>query len=90
MNNYYKFTKLKYVKETIEFFNNMSTNELNTTLDNTFNDIDNYLNFYANFLKNIFNGQDYDECYYDMKVLSEELNNIKIILNILKGRKYHE
>ena len=90
MNNYYKFTKLKYIKDNIIFFNNMSTNELNTTLDNTFNNIDNYLNFYAKFLRNIFNWQDYDECYYDMKALSEELNNIKIMLNILKERKYHE
>ena len=87
MKNYYKFTKLLNDNESINFYNSLSNIMLNNHLDDLFNDIDNYLNYYAIFFKEIFNGQDYDEHYYDMKALLEELNDIKIILNILNERK---
>ena len=87
MKNYYKFTKLLNDNESINFYNSLSNIMLNNHLDDLFNDIDNYLNYYAIFFKEIFNGQDYDEHYYDMKALLEKLNDIKIILNILNERK---
>ena len=37
--------------------------------------------------KYIFNDFDYDEFYYSCLSLIDELNDIKIILNILKGRE---
>ena len=44
---------------------------------------------FVEILKAIFNGDDYDEHYYLLKSLSEELNDIKIILNML-GDKNNE
>lgn len=80
MNNYYKFTN---DKETIKYYNSLSNNALNDILNNSIDDIDYYLNYYAEILRAIFSGDDYDEHYYLLKSLSEELNDIKIILNIL-------
>ena len=83
MNNYYKFTKLISDKDSIKYYNSLSTSVLNDILNTSFDNIDYYLNYYAEILKTIFNGDDYDEHYYLLKSLSEELNNVKIILNIL-------
>ena len=44
----------------------------------------------SNVFKAIFNGQDYDEFYYSCLSLIEQLNNIKIIFNILKDRDKNE
>lgn len=41
-------------------------------------------------LKKIFKGHDYDDYYYHAKSLVEELNDIKIILNILIERTKDE
>ena len=89
MNNYYKFNKLINDKESIEYFSSLSNNVLNDILNTSFDNIDYYLNYYAEILKAIFNGDDYDEHYYLLKSLSEELNDIKIILNML-GDKNNE
>ena len=83
MKNYYKFNKLIYDKDSIKYYSSLSNNVLNDILNTSFDDIDYYLNYYAEILKAIFNGDDYDEHYYLLKSLSEELNDIKIILNIL-------
>lgn len=86
----YNFNNLYDDSESIKYYNSMSNNELNITLNNEFDDIDYYLNYYAEFLKRTFNGTDYDEHYYTMKALSEELNDIKIILNILNERNSYD
>ena len=86
MNNYYEFTNLIDDKESFEYFNSLSNNILKNILNDSFNDINSYLNYYADTFKIIFNGLDYDEFYYSFKSLSECLNDIKIILNILKER----
>lgn len=90
MKNYCEFNKLYDDGESHCYYNSLSNQKLNILLNNEFDDIDYYLNYYAEFLKSIFNGTDYDEHYYTFKSLSEALNNIKIILNILKGRDKNE
>ena len=85
MNNYYEFD-YNNDKESFEYFNSLSTNFLNTYLNDCFDYIESYLKEFANVFKIIFDNQDYDEFYYSCKSLIEELNNIKIILNILKDR----
>ena len=86
MNNYYEFSNLSNDKDAFKYFNSLSTNILNTYLNDTFNYIESYLEQFSYVFKTIFNGQDYDEFYYSCKSLIEELNDIKIILNILKDR----
>ena len=86
MNNYYEFSNLSNDKDAFEYFNSLSTNILNTYLNDTFNYIESYLEQFSYVFKTIFKGQDYDEFYYSCKSLIEELNDIKIILNILKDR----
>ena len=44
----------------------------------------------AEFMKALLNGDDYDGHYYNLKSLSEGLNDIKIILNILQGRDFND
>lgn len=90
MKNYYEFENLNYEKESIDFYKSITTKELKNHLDKEFSNIEYYLVYYAEFFKTIFNGSDYDEHYYMIKALKEELNNIKIILNILKGRDRDE
>lgn len=90
MNNYYEFSKLIEDGVSMDFFNFMSDEKLKIILDDYFNDIENYLNDFANTFKYLFNGKDYDEYYYQAKSLIEQLNDIKIILNILIERKIDE
>ncbi len=90
MKNYYEFTKLNDDRETFQYFNSLSNKFLKNILDDSFNYIDNTINNYANIFKIIFNGKDYDEFYYSCLSLYEELNDIKIILNILKDRSNNE
>ena len=86
MNNYYEFTNLVDNGESFEYFNSLPINVLKNILDDNFNYIDFYLDYFANIFKDIFNNKDYDEFYYTCLSLIEELNDIKIILNILKDR----
>lgn len=88
MKNYYEFTKLNDDIESINFYNSMSIKQLKEQLNISLNNIDYYLNYYAEFLNDSFKGSDYHEHYYIMKSLSEDINSIKTILNILKGRKF--
>ena len=74
MYNYYKFTNLLEDCDSINY------------LDSSFIFIETLLNYFSSVFKNLFNGNDYDEFYYTCKSLIEELNDIKIILNILKDR----
>ena len=87
MNNYYEFSNLSNDEESFEYFNSLSTNILNTHLDDAFNEIEYYLEEFSNVFKKVFNGYDYDEFYYTCLSLVEVLNDIKIILNILKDRE---
>lgn len=87
MKNYYEFNKLYDDGESHYYYKSLSNQKLNILLNNEFDDIDYYLNYYAEFFKSIFNVTDYDEHYYTFKSLSEALNNIKIILNILMERR---
>ena len=90
MKNYYEFYKLTYDKESINYFNSISNKDLLNMVNNEFDNLDYYLNYYAEFMKALFNGDDYDEHYYNLKSLSEGLNDIKIILNILQGRDFND
>ena len=90
MKNYYEFNNLIDDGETFDFFNSLSYDTLKKSLDNSFTYIEDYLTNFADVFKNIFNDYDYDELYYSCLALIEELNDIKIILNILKGRDNHE
>ena len=89
MNNYYEFN-YKEDKESFKYFNSLPSNILNTYLNDIFIYIESYLDQFSHVFKNIFNGRDYDEFYYTCKSLIEELNDIKIILNILKNRDENE
>ena len=90
MNNYFEFTNFVEDKDSFECFNSLSSNTLNTHLDASFIFIENYLDYFASFFKDTFNGSDYDEFYYSCKALIEELNDIKIILNIMRKRDKDE
>ena len=90
MKNYYEFEILNYENESIDFYKSIDTKELKKQLNNYFNDIEYYMNYYAEVLKSIFEDSDYNDHYYTIKALQEELNNIKIILNILKGRDKYD
>ena len=59
-----------------------STDEVN----DYFNEIECFLDTFTN----IFNESNYDEFYYKSKSLIEQINDIKIIINILKGRDMDE
>ena len=85
MNNYYEFY-CNEDKEAFEYFNSLSTNILNIYLNDTFNYIESYLNQFSYVFKSTFDGKDYDEFYYACKSLIVELNDIKIILNILRNK----
>lgn len=87
MENYY-FYKIDECDEAIDFYNYLSNDELLSMLNSEFEEIDCNLTYYANLLREIFNGLDYDEHYYNLISLSEALNNIKIILNILRDRNF--
>ena len=89
MNNYYEFN-YNEDRESFEYFNSLSNNVLKNILDNNFNYIEFYLKEFANVFKKVFNGNDYDEFYYSCLSLVEELNDTKIILNILKERDKNE
>lgn len=86
MKNYYGFLNLINDKESFEHFNSLSSEELISFLNDCFDYIDDNISNYANIFKIIFKNYDYDELYYSCKSLSEEINNIKIIINILKER----
>ena len=89
MNNYYEFN-YDEDRESFEYFNSLSNNVLKNILDNNFNYIEFYLKEFANVFKKVFNENDYNEFYYTCLSLIEELNDTKIILNILKERDRNE
>ncbi len=90
MKNYYGFTKLNKDRESFQYFNSLSNEILKNILNDSFNYIDDTINNYATVFKFIFNGKDYDEFYYSFLSLCEELNDIKIILDILNDRSSNE
>lgn len=83
MRNYF-LTKVFDDKETYNFFKSLSKKELKELLSMKLEDINDYLVYYSKLLKIIFNGTDYNEHNCNLKSLSEEVNDIKIILNILE------
>lgn len=90
MNNYYEFTKFDEDGFAMDIFNAMSDKRLKGILDDYFNEMDTYLNLFASTFKSLFKGKDYDEFYYQAKSLLEQINDIKIILNILLERSMDE
>ena len=86
MNNYYEFTKYEEDGMTLAIFNGLSNDKLKSILDDYFNEIECFLDTFTN----IFNESNYDEFYYKSKSLIEQINDIKIIINILKGRDMDE
>ena len=89
MNNYFEFNYIED-KESFEYFNSLSSSTLKNILDNNFSYIEFFLEEFSNVFKKLFNSNDYDEFYYTCLSLAEELNDIKIILNILKERDKNE
>ena len=89
MNNYYEFN-YNEDRESFEYFNSLPINVLKNILNENFNYIETNLINYANVFKEIFESKDYDEFYYTCLSLVEELNDIKIIINILKDRDKNE
>ena len=89
MYNYYNFKiNKKYSdRDTIKFYKSLSTKILKDNLNKSFNYLESYLIYFSKIFKSLYKGTDYDEFYYTCKSLVEELNDIKIILNILKGRE---
>lgn len=89
MYNYYNFKiNKKYSdRDTIKFYKSLSTKILKDNLNKSFNYLESYLIYFSKIFKSLYKGKDYDEFYYTCKSLVEELNDIKIILNILKGRE---
>ena len=87
MINYYKFSNIKEdYNDAFKYYNSFNTNELKKHLDDMLMWMEDNLNECADTFKIIFNGLDDDDYYYICKCLSEDINNIKIILNILKYR----
>ena len=90
MNNYYEFTKYDEDGFAMDIFNGLSNDKLKSILNDYFNEIEYFLDLFADTFKNVFNGSDYDEFYYQSKSLIEQINDIKIIINILKERDINE
>ena len=90
MNNYYEFTKYDEDGIAMDIFNGLSNDKLKSILNDYFNEIEYFLDLFADTFKNVFNGSDYDEFYYQSKSLVEQINDIKIIINILKERDINE
>ena len=89
MYNYYEFNYDEN-KESFEYFNSLSTSVLKNILNKNFNYIEINLINYANVFKKIFESNDYDEFYYSCLSLIEDLNDIKIIINILREKDRNE
>ena len=89
MYNYYNFKiDKKYSdRDTIKFYKSLSTKILKDNLNKSFNYLESYLIYFSKIFKDLYKGKDYDEFNYTCQSLVEELNDIKIILNILKGRE---
>lgn len=85
MKNYYKF-KIKRDNDSINYYYSLNTKQLKTYLNKELENIEYHLNYYALFFKQLFKGNDYDQHYYSLKSLSECINDIKIMLNILKEK----
>ena len=85
-NNYYnfEFDDSRTTDDVVGFYESLPTNELIEMLNSMLDDIDFDINYYAKFLDNLFQGIDYNEHYYRLICLSEDINSIKIILTILK------
>lgn len=89
--NYYQFNFDDEITddETISYYNAMSKNQLIDMLNLEFDNIGFDLKYYAKIIDFVLKGNDYNEHYYKFMCLAEELNNIKIILTVLKD-KYHD
>ena len=90
MYNYYEFNKYDEDGFAMDIFNGLSTEKLKSILNDNFNEIEYFLDLFGNTFKSMFNGDDYDEFYYQSKSLIEQINDIKIILNILRDRDIDE
>ena len=90
MINFYEFTRLFDDKDSFNYFNSLSDIKLKNSLIECFDNVENYLKYYSIVFKDIFKGTDYDEFYYSCKNLLEDLNNIKIVLNILYKRNNND
>lgn len=90
MNNYYEFTKFDEDGFAMDIFNAMSDKRLKEILDNYFNEINDYLALFIDTFKFLLKEKNYDEFYYQAKYLLEQINDIKIILNILLERSTDE
>lgn len=84
--NYYCITKYEEDRDSFKYFNSLSNEKLENILNNYFNNIDKKINNFIYIFKDLFQCNDYDEYYYLCKSLSKELNEIKIIINILGER----
>ncbi len=90
MNNYYEFNNLFEDGVTMDTFCAFSYKTLKKKLNDSFSELEESLEEFANVFKDIFKGRDYDEFYYKALSLLEVINDIKIILNILKDIELNE
>lgn len=90
MDNYYKFTKYDEDGLAMDIFFGFSSDRLKEILDDYFNETEYFLTLFAHTFKRLFKGADYDEFYYQALALIEQINDIKVILNILKDRDINE
>lgn len=89
-NNYYEFTNFIEDGFAMDIFNGMSNERLKNILDNYLNEIDYFLDLFADTSKSVFKEKDYDVFYYQSKSLIGQINDIKIIINILAERNKNE
>lgn len=87
MKNY--FTTFDKNKESLKFYKNLSKKELIQILNMKFDNINDNVSYYAKLLKQIFKGSDYDEHYYNLLSIVEDVSDIKIIVDILKDGEYY-
>ncbi len=88
MINYYKFSNIKDdYNDIFNYYNSFPKKELEKHLDDILMWMEDDINECADTFKTIFKGLDYDEYYCICKCLTENINEIKIILNILKHKE---
>lgn len=91
-NNYYDFLFDNSLinKSKLDYYESLSSNQLLEELNIKFDSIDYELRYYLKNIDYALRGQIHKEHYYRILGISEDINNIKIILTILKDKDFDE
>ena len=91
-NNYYDFLFDNSLinKSKLDYYESLSSNQLLEELNIKFDSIDYDLRYYSKIIDYVLKGQSHEEHYYRILGISEDINNIKIILTILKDKDFDE